>query len=220
MWDAATLVGLTAGLIRAIDERDYLLTRITPIELAANVGALSRAVADDPASALTMLGDDLVLDYLATNPYLDASAVEAIITAGLLHAPGAGPAATADGLDVVARLVAISDDDQLNDGTKRGWLLRCSRSSPCSPLSSTCESRSSCPTAPIPTTPSRSAPTAMCSASSVNCSPTHVRQVVLGAMTERYRSRRHGRSRRRDRVPGATTTPPSTGPGSRPRSPT
>ena len=29
-------------------------------------------------------------------------------------------AATADGLDVVARLVAISDDDQLNDGTKRG----------------------------------------------------------------------------------------------------
>ncbi len=111
---------MAAGLIRAIDQRDYLLTRITPVELAANVGALARAVADDPAAALTMLGDDLVLDYLATNTYLDASSVEAIITAGLLHAPRAGGAAIGDGLEVVARLVTVSDDDQLNDGTKRG----------------------------------------------------------------------------------------------------
>ena len=42
----------------------------------------------------------LALDYLATNPYLDAPSVEAIITAGLLRAPAAGGAAMGDGLDV------------------------------------------------------------------------------------------------------------------------
>ncbi len=83
--------------------------------------ALARAVADDPGGrAHDARRRSSCSTILATNPYLDASSVEAIITAGLLHAPGAGGAAIGDGLDVVARLVAISDDDQLNDGTKRG----------------------------------------------------------------------------------------------------
>jgi hypothetical protein len=119
-WDPAVLVGLTAGLIRAIDERHYVLARITPIELADNAAALVRTIADDPAAALTMLGDDHVLDYLATNPFLDAPSVEAIITAGLLRAPRIDRAAMGEGLDALSRLVVIADDDQLNDGTKRG----------------------------------------------------------------------------------------------------
>jgi hypothetical protein len=119
-WDPAVLVELTKGLIGAIDERDYLLAMITPIQLASNVGALSRAVADNPAASLALLDDDVALDYIATNPYLDASSVEAIITAGLLRAPTASSAAMGDGLDALSRLVTISDDDVLNDGTKRG----------------------------------------------------------------------------------------------------
>ena len=111
---------MTTELIRAIDERDYLMAMITPIELAGNVEALARALADDPVASLAVLGDDAVLDYIATNVYLDPSSVEAIITAGLLGAPIAGGAATRDGLDALSRLVAISDDDLLNDGTKRG----------------------------------------------------------------------------------------------------
>ena len=165
---------MTAGLIRAIDQRDYLLTRITPVELAANVGALARAVADDPAAALTMLGDDLVLDYLATNTYLDASSVEAIITAGLLHAPRAGGVAIGDGLEVVARLVAVSDDDQLNEGTKRGVAASMLTYFPLLAPQLDVRIPVVVPTAPIPTTPSRSVRTAMCSASSVSCSPTHL----------------------------------------------
>ncbi len=119
-WDPAVLVELTRGLIHAIEERDYLLATITPIQLAANVGALSHALADDPIASLTLLGDDLALDYLATNQYLDAPSVEAIITAGLLRAPTGSRAAMGDGLDALSRLVTISDDDTLNDGTKRG----------------------------------------------------------------------------------------------------
>ncbi len=89
-WDPTVLVEMTTGLVRAIDERDYLLARITPVELAGNVTALAHTLADDPGASLALLGDDVVLDYLATNPYLDASSVEAIITAGLLQAPRAG----------------------------------------------------------------------------------------------------------------------------------
>jgi hypothetical protein len=119
-WEPGVLIGLTTGLIRAIDERDYLMAMMTPIELAGNVEALARALADDPAASLAVLGDDVVLDYIATNVFVDPPSVEAIITAGLLRAPVAGGAAMRDGLDVLARLVAISDDDRLNDGTKRG----------------------------------------------------------------------------------------------------
>lgn len=119
-WDPDVLVGLTAGLIGAIEERDYLPLSITPNELAGNVGALATALARYPAASLALLGDDLALDFLATNPYLDDESVEAILTAGLLVAPKTGRAAVGDGLDVLSRLVAITDDDQLNDGTKRG----------------------------------------------------------------------------------------------------
>ncbi|HWM20473.1 MAG TPA: hypothetical protein VNO51_12355 [Ilumatobacteraceae bacterium] len=119
-WDPTVLVGLTTGLIRAIDERHYLMTMVTPIELAGNVDALSRALAHDPAASLAVLGDDVALDYIATNIYLAAPSVEAVITAGLLNAPRAGGAAMRDGLDALSRLVVISDDDLLNDGTKRG----------------------------------------------------------------------------------------------------
>jgi hypothetical protein len=119
-WDPDVLVGLTAGLIGAIEERDYLPLSIPPNELAGNVGALATALAHYPAASLALLGDDLALDFLATNPYLDDKSVETIFTAGLLVAPKAGHAAMGDGLDVFSRLVAITDDDQLNDGTKRG----------------------------------------------------------------------------------------------------
>ena len=119
-WDPDVLVGLTAGLIGAIEEREYLPLSITPNELAGNVGGLATALAHHPAASLALLGDDLALDFLATNPYLDDESVETIFTAGLLVAPNAGRAAMGDGLDVLSRLVSITDDDQLNDGTKRG----------------------------------------------------------------------------------------------------
>jgi hypothetical protein len=119
-WDPTVLLELTRDLVRAIDERDYLLAMITPIQLAGNVGALSRALADDPNASLTLLTDEQALDYIATNPYLDAASVEAIITAGLLRAPTANGEAMGDGLEALSRLVTISDDDVLNDGTKRG----------------------------------------------------------------------------------------------------
>ncbi|HEX4982002.1 MAG TPA: hypothetical protein VFV63_09905 [Ilumatobacteraceae bacterium] len=119
-WDPEVLVGLTAGLIGTIVERDYSLLGIAPNELAGNVGALATALAYHPAASLALLGDDLVLGFLATSPYLDDTSVEEIFTAGLLVAPRAGDAAMGDGLDVLSRLVAITDDDRLNDGTKRG----------------------------------------------------------------------------------------------------
>jgi hypothetical protein len=119
-WDPDVLVGLTAGLIGAIEERDILTRRIAPNELAGNVGALAVALAQYPAASLALLGDDLVLDFLATNRYLDDKSVETIFTAGLSVAPNAGSAALRDSLDVLSRLVSITDDDQLNDGTKRG----------------------------------------------------------------------------------------------------
>ncbi|MGH9132988.1 MAG: hypothetical protein ACRDZZ_03565 [Ilumatobacteraceae bacterium] len=119
-WDPDVLVHLAAGLIHAIDERDYVLTAITPIALAGNVGSLVAALADHPPGALALLDDDAALVFLATNRYVDADDVEAIFTAALLRAPRTGSEPMRDGLDALARLVAITDDEVLSDGAKRG----------------------------------------------------------------------------------------------------
>lgn len=126
VWDPTVLVGLTTQLIRAIQEGEFVpyfgrtAGAISPSERAENVGALAEALAAYPAAALALLGDDRALDFLATDIYIDDASVEAVITTGLLRPPRAGGAVMGDRLDVLARLVAITDDDQLNDGTKRG----------------------------------------------------------------------------------------------------
>lgn len=121
-WDPTVLVALTTDLVRAIHEGEYVEFSGSPVPLTAsgradNVGALAEALAHYPAAALALLGDDRALELLATDPHIADSSAEAIMTAALLGAPRT---AIGDGLEVVSRLVAITDDDKLNDGTKRG----------------------------------------------------------------------------------------------------
>ena len=146
--------------------------------------------------------------------------MEAVITAGLLRAPAAGGGATGDGLDVVARLVTISDDDQLNDGTKRGVAASMLTYFPL--LAPHLDVRIPV-VVPFGTDPDDTVELgSYCDVQRLfgQLLTDAPAQLVLGAVTERYRvaARQPVSPARSRRV--VTTSPPSTEPASRRRSPT
>ena len=203
---------LTAGLIRAIDERDYLLAT----DHADRAGRQRRCSVTCGRGRPGGLAHDARRRSRAR--LSRHQPIPRRIERRGDHHRRAAPCA--DGKRrghrrrprrPVARLVTISDDDQLNDGTKRGLAASMLTYFPLLAPQLDVRIPVVVPTAPIPTTPSRSVPTATCSACSVSCSPTTPAQLVLGAMTERYRVAetaglggcdRRSTRRRRQRAPG------------------
>jgi hypothetical protein len=72
-WDPNVLAELTTELIRATHDQEYLPYNgpgsgaIWPSERAHNISVLAEVLAKSPAAALAVLGDDLALEFLATD---------------------------------------------------------------------------------------------------------------------------------------------------------
>lgn len=117
-----TLLALTTELVAHVTGTGAWSDTPGVLDHRAATAELLHAVGASPVTALQLLADPTTMSALTTSRHLDDDAVEAA-TAAALSAPVVDPHALGDALEVLAELVAVTGEHELNAGARRGVAL-------------------------------------------------------------------------------------------------